>query len=91
MLPLFDRPVSESPPNARFLAECGAEGCSGRKELGRQYFMEKAGDVAPSSVVKRMRCTERRRDGRVCGSAMTPHVWFYEKKVFEVIPPGFMT
>ena len=78
MKDLVDRRVSESPPNARFVARCRRDGCEGVKQLGRQYFIDKAGEVTPSSVVARMRCAEPHGPARkVCGSAMVAYVWFF--------------
>lgn len=76
---IVDRPVSESSPEARFQAVCTASGCWGNKHLGRQYLLDRMGDIVPSSLNGRIRCSERRGERRqVCGSAMKVDVWFYE-------------
>lgn len=91
MKPLYDRRASESPANARFLASCAEVECSGVKHLGRQYFIDKAGDVPPSSIVRQMRCTEPRGEARrPCGSPMVADVWFFStfKPMGPLSQPG---
>ncbi|WP_271145328.1 hypothetical protein [Brevundimonas sp. NIBR10] len=75
---LVDRRVSQSVPEARFVMLCTRPGCDGWKSLGRQYLLDRMGDIVPSTLNGRLRCTAPTGSGhRPCGFPMRADVEFW--------------